>query len=143
MSANRSRKESILYANDLKKSKPTVCVFCDINPDSEQFISETKFFKVIRNIYPYSLWDGQVVYDHLMVVPKKHTDRLSELVDGAKAEFIDVTAPYEAEGYNLYARAPSSIIKTVVHQHTHLIKAAGPRRKFLIHTRKPYLRLHA
>lgn len=125
-----------------KKSQPEVCDFCEINYSSDQFVSETKFFKVIRNIFPYSYWDHQLVADHLMIVPKKHTDTLSGIAKEAAVEFVQLITDYEKNGYNVYARAPQSNIKSIVHQHTHLIKPDGKKViKTVIYRAKPYVRI--
>ncbi len=141
MTATRSRKEVKAY-NKYRKSekKPAGCVFCNIDEESEQLVLNGKYFKVIRNIFGYSLWDSQRVEDHLMIVPKKHTDSLRKLPKEAAIEFVDILGEYEEKRYNVYARAPSSVMKTVVHQHTHLIKPLGKPRRLIFLLRKPYIR---
>src|SRR3990167_6468788 len=140
MTATRSRKEVKNYRKHRKNmQKPAGCTFCLIDKNSDQFISETKYFKVVRNIFGYSLWDSQRVEDHLMIVPKMHTDRLSKLPKKAGVDFLEILGEYEEKCYNIYARAPSSVIKTVVHQHTHLIKPLGKPRRLIFLLRKPYI----
>jgi len=142
MTATRSRKEEITYRTHQSKQKNTGCVFCHIKKGHDQFISEHTYFIVIRNIFEYSIWDGQKVVDHLMLVPKKHTDSLGELPTGAAEEFVKIISAYEKKSYNIYARAPLSVIKSVVHQHTHLIKTVGRPKNFVFLLRKPlYVRL--
>lgn len=141
MTATRSRKEEIEYKKHLSLADKSRCVFCEIDNKSDQFVRETKSFKVIRNIFAYSIWDNQSVADHLMVVPKKHTDSLSNMGNSQKIEYVDLLEFYEGQEYNIYARAPSSKIKSIVHQHTHLIKPKGYKKKFLLLLRKPYVRL--
>jgi len=141
MAATRSRKEEKTYKSHLKKIFNNECAFCTINKNSEQFIRASHSFKIIHNIFPYSFWDGQKVVDHLMVVPKKHVDNLGHMTDKEKVEFIDIIESYERQGYNVYARAPASAIKSVVHQHTHLIKTAGAPKRLVFLLRKPYIRI--
>ncbi len=141
---NRSAKQQRNYDKhrDSKKSQPEVCDFCDINSSSEQFVSETKNFKVIRNIFPYSYWDHQRVSDHLMIVPKQHSNTLSSLSKDAALEFVMLISDYEKNGYNIYARASQSNIKSITHQHTHLIKPDGKKViKTVIYRAKPYFRV--
>ena len=141
MTATRSRKQVKDYRKHRKNTtKPDGCAFCLIDIKSSQFISETMHFKIIRNIFGYSLWDSQRVDDHLMIVPKVHTDNLSKLPEKAAIEFVKILGEYEAKHYNVYARAPASVMKTVVHQHTHLIKPSGKPRRFIFFLRKPYVR---
>ncbi len=141
MTATRSRKEEKTYKKDLHANMRPGCPFCEISPKSEQFVEEGVAFHVIRNIYPYSLWDGQGVVDHLMVVPKKHTDTLSDIKAREKAEYVDIISKYEGQGYDIYARAPKSAAKSVFHQHTHIIKLDGRHRRFVLLMRKPYIRI--
>ncbi len=129
----RRRKERIIAGH---------CPFCTINEQSPQFIEETSMFRVIRNIAPYSLWDGQGVQDHLLITPKKHTEKLADLDDKGANEFFKLVDKYEERGYNLFARAPLSKNKSVVHQHTHLILPNNKHTNFILYFRKPfYLRI--
>jgi diadenosine tetraphosphate (Ap4A) HIT family hydrolase len=141
MSATRSRKEQIYYKKYLKTVDKSVCVFCEIKKGSDQLLSVTKHFKVIKNIFPYSIWDGQKVVDHLMVTPKKHTDSIKDMPDSQKVEYVNLIELYEQKGYNIYARAPVSKMKSIVHQHTHLIKTEGAHKKLIVLSTKPYLRI--
>lgn len=138
----RSRKEEITYKNYLKQLDKSNCIFCKLHRGDKQFVDSTKSFKIIRNIFSYSLWDNQNVAEHLMVVPKKHIDSLDELSQPQAKEFINLISRYEKKGYNIYARTPGSIIKTIPHQHTHLIKNKGKKKNFLFFLRRPfYVRL--
>ncbi len=113
-----------------------------MQPGHPQFVRETKHLKVVRNRTPYSIWDSQGVLDHLMIVPKQHTDKLGHLNDEAASEFVKLIDEYEEDGYSFYARALNSTVRSVVHQHTHLIKLDGKKRNFLLMVRKPwYFRL--
>ncbi len=141
--STRSRKQNNVYRKYLKNNKSSDCIFCEINNKFEQQLQETKYFKVIKNIYSYTLWDGVAVEDHLMIVPKKHTDTLSDLSSVEAKEFVDLLGRYEKAGYNVYARAPDSVRKTVVHQHTHLIKINGKVRRLIFTIYRPfYFRVH-
>src|SRR5687767_8201846 len=123
----RSRKEEKVYIKYLKRRRKSdaKCQFCDISDEHKPYINETKHFLVIRNLFPYSIWDGRRVTDHLMIVPKQHTETLNSLGEDAAVEYVKLVSKYEHDGYNVYARAPDSIIKSVPHQHTHLIKTTG------------------
>ena len=98
-----------------------------------------KHFKIIKNIFPYDTWDARDVHDHLMITPIMHTESLSALGDDAAVEFVKLVSTYEKQGYDVYARSPYSAIKSVPHQHTHLIKTGGTRHKGVIHIEKPYV----
>ncbi len=139
--ATRSRTETIKYRKDLKTKHYEDCVFCLIEREPERIVQTTKDFYIIRNKYPYSNWDLQGVEDHLMIVPKRHTDTLSNLSASESVEYVGLLGSYEAQGYNVYSRAAQSRIKSVVHQHTHLIKPTSKVTRFIIYFRKPYLRI--
>lgn len=142
MTANRSRKQAKHFRREMQRA-PTPksgCVFCDITSDSAQLVKQTKHFKIIHNIFPYSLWDSQPVEDHLMIIPIKHTDTLADLNKVAAQEYVTLITEYEGKGYNVYLRAPSSTMKSVVHQHTHLIKPIERKIKLLLFIRRPYVR---
>ena len=141
MTAFRSRRQESEYKKYLKTAKSEGCVFCAIQKGADQYLEETEYFKVIKNNFPYSLWDGQTVVDHLMIIPKKHTDNLKTMESSEKIEYVDLLEKYEKKGYNAYLRAPVSVIKTVIHQHTHLIKTEGGPKKLVLHMRKPYIRV--
>ena len=141
MTATRSRKEETDYKKYLKTIKHADCVFCIIEKGNDQLVEETVGFKVIKNIFGYSLWDGQRVTDHLMITPKKHSNSLANMKPNEKVEYVDLIEKYEKLGYNIYSRAPSSIIKSVVHQHTHLIKTEGRPMRLVLLLRRPYFRI--
>jgi len=141
MSATRSRKEEKNYKRYIKKVDKSQCIFCGIDKNNKSLIKQTPSFKIVRNIFAYSLWDGQAVVDHLMVVPIKHTETLKDFTAEEALELLKLLSLYENQGYNVYARAPSSHIKSIPHQHTHLIKTEGRPKKFIFLTRKPYIRI--
>lgn len=142
MSATRSTREEHIYSQMLKKTPINICAFCSLKKGDEQFVSETKFFKVIKNAYPYSIWDGQGVTDHLMVIPKEHTDTIAHFTNAMSLEYSRTVGNYEGMGYNVYARTPTSKSKSVTHQHTHLIKVDGESKRLIFLMRWPfYLRI--
>lgn len=142
MTATRSRKEAKRYEHHQTHIEPpgNICAFCEIGPDDEQFVSQTKHFKLIHNIFPYSIWDSQSVDDHLNLVPLKHTESLATLSPAAKQECVDIIAEWEAKGYSVYARAPGNVSKSIAHQHTHLMKLSGRKIKVLFYIKRPYRR---
>jgi len=95
MTATRSRKEDVTYKKYLKTKNKDDCVFCTINEGNDQLIERLNDFKVIRNIFAYSVWDSQNVEDHLMIVPNNHTDRFSIMTSQQKIEYFDLLDKYE------------------------------------------------
>jgi hypothetical protein len=143
MTATRSRKETKRYKHHQTHIEPPgkICAFCAIDKTSNQFLSQTRHFKLLQNIFPYSVWDSQTVVDHLNLAPIKHTDTLSALSSAAAKEYVDIISAYESRGYSIYARAPGSVTKSITHQHTHLIKLSGRKIRFLLFLQRPYRRL--
>jgi diadenosine tetraphosphate (Ap4A) HIT family hydrolase len=139
--ANRSRHTAKKYDRYIKTLASDECQFCLLSKDDSGFVKESKYFWVIKNKFPFSVWDYRDVTDHLMIVPKQHTDTLSSLSSQAALEFVNLVSDYEASGYSIYARAPSNPVKSVIHQHTHLIKGGNKRQRFLVYINKPYVRL--
>jgi diadenosine tetraphosphate (Ap4A) HIT family hydrolase len=137
---NRSRKEQVRYTKKQKKEPPSkVCPFCSLDREPENIVETSGNFIVVRPAAKYRYWDEQDVADHLMLVPKLHTESLKNLPAEAGAEFLELLGKYEAEGYSVYARTPAANSKTVPHQHTHLIKVQGKSKKFMLHLKKPYI----
>lgn len=141
MTAPRTRKEEKRYDKWKKFGDRTVCVFCDVNNSQDRFVAETPHFFIIKNDYPYSMWDHQGVADHLMVTPKRHIQELSGLSDEEKVEYVNLLQEYESKGYSIFTRSFSSITKSVPHLHTHFIKPDGVLKKFMFFINKPFLRI--
>lgn len=137
----RSAKQEREYRQHRKHKLQTTCSFCAIEKNDKQFVEGKKYFKIIKNRYAYSFWDGQGVSEHLMVVPRQHISSLAELDDMAKIEYVDILQSYEKQGYNVYARAPQSIMKSIVHQHTHLIKTDNKVKRLVVTVTKPLIRI--
>jgi len=140
MTAPRSTKREHAYQQQRRASRIAIteCPSCVIKSDDLYHIEETLSFRVIRNSAPYSIWDGQGVNDHLLIIPKKHTDKIGNLKGVAASEFLSLINKYETLGYNLFARAPASKNKSVVHQHTHLIQPNDKHVNFILYFRKPF-----
>lgn len=141
----RSRKQEKAYkkyrTRRKKTGEHTTCIFCEKTEYQDQLVKETRHFRVLQNRFTYSFWDGKPVKDHLMLVPKVHTDELASLPAEAKEEFFRLIEHYDKQGYDFFGRAQGSSAKTIAHQHTHLIKTGGKKRKLMFYTRKPYVRV--
>ena len=136
----RTRKQTKRYNPKQKRqvhlSGQAPCPFCDMNPD--QIVRDGKTMRLIKNIYGYKLWEGMNVNDHLMIVPKRHAEGIAEFNKAEKIEMMDLMAEYEGKGYNVYARESQNAIKSVPHQHTHLLKTHNKRARFFVFSEKPY-----
>src|SRR5687768_11441860 len=102
MAHYRTRKETIAYKKFLrdrqKQGKADDCIFCEVTPGFPQFIKDLNYFKIIRNIFMYSSWDGQGVKEHLLLVPKTHVSSLADIPKAAKTEYLDTITSYEEKG---------------------------------------------
>lgn len=142
MTATRTKKAVKTYNHHQKtiERPEDGCAFCAIDHSAPQYIGLTTHFKIIQNIFPYSLWDSQPVLDHILVVPLKHTDTLSDISARAAQDFVKLISTYESKGYSVWARPPGAVTKSLAHQHTHLIKLSGKSIRFLVYFRRPYFR---
>ncbi len=131
-----------------KKYKPTEsrkkiesgrkpCPFCQNIADTA--LEATKYNYVVENIYAYQYWEFLNVTEHLMIVPKRHIKSLGDLSDDEKVDTINLMAKYENNGFNVYARQELNVMKSVPHQHTHLIKTDNRRAKLFLYLKRPYL----
>lgn len=140
--STRSRKDEKRYTSYRREVlEQGRCDFCAITPSSEQFVAESKSFYVIRNIFPYTQWDGQGVLDHLLLIPKKHTDTIADFTRDEAVEYVGLIASYESRGYDVNSRGPASNRKSVIHQHTHFIQLDRVHQRFLFYFKKPYIRI--
>lgn len=116
------------------------CVFC--KPQKLNKPIERENFVILQNRFKYEIWDGCRVLDHLMVIPKRHVDRINHLTDIEKAEYVTIIGEYEAHGYSLYSRAVQSTTRSVIHLHTHLIKLDPKPIRGLFYLEKPHVLLY-
>lgn len=139
MTVVRTRRTEKVYKEYLANLTGDDCAFCPILEGHPQYVTATKSFKIIHNRFPYSFWDGQDVTDHLLVVPKTHTDSLASFTPEQAVEYLALISDYEKNGYHVYARAIKSVSRTIVHQHTHLIKGDGDAKHFALQVAKPHI----
>ncbi len=137
----RTRKNTKAYkpASQKKKLEAGIkaCPFC--NPKAREIVEQGKFSYVTKNTYGYQYWEFMGVADHLMIVPKRHVEGLSDLNSAERNEIMDTISRFEAKGYNVYAREKNNPVKSVPHQHTHLLKTDNRLARFAVYFKKPYL----
>lgn len=115
------------------------CPFCELDP-ARTILEQTENYYIVANLMPYDLWDMHKVDEHLLLIPRSHVASLAELDKSVQAEIMDAVLRYEDKGYNIYARAAQNKTKSVVHQHTHVIKTSGPTLTRMNFTAEPYTR---
>ena len=115
-----SRDKNVTDAYDeYKKNPPKECPFCVLG--TREVLGHYSGFVILRALFPYVQWDEKQVFEHLMVVPTRHIERLSELKYDESKMLLEILSQYEENGYSIYARAPQDATRSVVHQHTHLL----------------------
>lgn len=135
--STRKRKSHIAYEQYRKTLDKNQCQFCTFSLEDQHVLHELKAFWIVKNIFPYDIWDNSSVVNHLMLVPKRHIDSIAHFDHYEREEYVEVLAKYEGQGFSIYARAPGNIIKSVVHQHTHLIKIDNSIKKFMLFSSRP------
>jgi diadenosine tetraphosphate (Ap4A) HIT family hydrolase len=113
------------------------CPFCD-EKTLAKAVFKNDLVYVVPNLTHYDLWELHDVTDHLLVMPKRHVKSLQELTPEERLAIMDVAARYESQGYNVYARGVDFVVRSVEHQHTHLIKATHKRPRLAFYLRRPY-----
>ncbi len=138
---HRSKSKEVEYRQYLKElaRKGVPCVFCDERYYEQ--IEEFKQFRIINNKFPYTLWDSSVVVAHFMIVPKRHIDSIADFEKKEIVEYHSIASAYERKGYDLYSRGLNSSMKSVLHQHTHLINTDGVKIKGLIYNESPLVHI--
>lgn len=140
MNVNYQYRKTRRSYSKLKKSDgaSSVCTFC--NPDNEpHIIHRTKHAYVLPNRVFYDVWELHNVIDHLLVIPKRHVESLGDLSEDEQLDIMKICSRYEKDGYNVYARAKGSVRRSVIHQHTHLIKIDPHEPRVSFFMRKPWL----
>ncbi len=122
-----------------KHLRPASCPFCNVEELKKRKFIETDHAYIVPNKTSYDLWEARDVKDHLLVLPKRHVLKLSELTANEAADLMKIFAEYEAKGYNVYARGVNSTMRSVPHQHTHLIKTSPKEHHGTVFMRKPYI----
>lgn len=113
------------------------CPFCDIK--NRKILYEGKAFRVVENIYPYDIWDDLKVLDHLLIVPRRHIAKIADFTKAEDGEYMKIVHDFDKKGYSLYARSAGNSSKSIVHQHSHLIKTANKKISFWLYLHRPYL----
>ena len=123
----------------LRYPKTDTCDFCDPKKLCQPVLEETEHCFIIYNRTFYDVWELRRVEDHRMVIPKRHVLSIDELNEEERLDLVNVLAAYEKQHYNVYARAPSSITRSLPHQHTHLLKVKNHFARGMFVWRKPYI----
>ncbi len=64
------------------------CPFCNINKEKTRIVEQTKNSLVI-------LSNPRLISGHILVIPKRHVEKLSELNDEEKCDMLDLIIKYQ------------------------------------------------
>ena len=114
------------------------CTFCRTLKQKAGIVYDGSTMFILSNRVSYDLFEGRAVTDHLMVIPKRHTESLADFTDEEALEMHRLSGEYELKGYNIYARSSDSVTRSVRHQHTHFIKTDNKVNKLFLYIRRPH-----
>lgn len=101
------------------------CCLCSIDHSPEnEIIEQHSTMLVIRNRFPYAVWDSQTVAEHLMIVPVRHVLSFADFTPAESTDHFAAARRYEADGYSVYTRSQANKGRSVGHLHTHLISTS-------------------
>lgn len=136
---HRTHQQVAKYQQYRRTRAAGVCEFCMFDEQPEQVVVTRERFWIVRNLFPYDIWDDRPVDEHLMIVPRRHIVSLAELDLDERRDYIDLIADYEQRGYNIYSRTDASPTKSVSHQHTHLIRVRDEPISALYYSNDPHV----
>lgn len=110
--------------------KDLVCDFCDEN--YTHTIKDYGTFRIVKNRFPYYMWDNWLVDDHLMLIPKRHIHDLKEFNEQERADLMKAMIEYDEAGYCIWIRDQTAGGRSVAHQHTHFIKISQKHVKGMV-----------
>lgn len=121
-----------------KQGRKGICDLCNIKTSASKVLEDHTLFMIVTNAFPYALWDGGIVDEHIMLVPKRHVESIAAFTLDEKSEFLELLSSYDQRGYSSYGRAAGSSYKSIAHQHTHLMKVGTPIKRQIFNF-KPYI----
>lgn len=101
------------------------CLLC--NRSRKTIRHSTDTMVVTTNDYPYIQFDGMVVEEHLMLIPKRHEASMGGFTGAERREYLQLLALYHQKGYTSMTRSLTDTNRTVPeHIHTHLLRYSEP-----------------
>jgi diadenosine tetraphosphate (Ap4A) HIT family hydrolase len=96
------------------------CPFCDT--DDRVVIDAAETMVVYRNDFPYEYLDGQLIQEHLLLVPRRHLGLLRDFTREERDDYWELLATYHQAGYSSLTRSATDTHRSVpLHLHTHLL----------------------
>ena len=96
------------------------CPLCYVAQHKQ--IDASKTMLVLENMYPYEFYDGRVIKEHYMIVPKRHVNSLTDFTRRERKDYWHLLCKYQDSGYASLTRPNGDTKRSVPHHlHTHLI----------------------
>jgi len=116
----RERKVETKHQIQLKKYKEKgICPFCSKGIKDQEIIKEGDCFYVIYNKFPYKLYRGKEIKQHLLLIPKDHVEDTKELSIEKHVSLIEEWKKMKPDE-TIY-RKKGDEEKSIPHAHIHLI----------------------
>lgn len=95
------------------------CPFCRLN--NREIVEELGEMLVLRNNFPYEVYDGRGIKEHLMIVPRRHLANFQDFTDEEFEAYWRLQSKYHVRGYSSMTRSAIDVHRSVPsHLHTHL-----------------------
>lgn len=133
----RSRHDQKRYDEYRNNKQGDDCDFCIMIPETV-YLETTRYFSVVRNNFPYRVWDSAFVTDCLMLVSQRHFVLLGDMTKAEQSEYLSLLAAYEAKGCTYYSRGKAMVTGSQLHFHTHLLQL-GKRIRAAVFIDKPHI----
>ena len=82
------------YAEN-RKSEGEDYNFYDRVMRDDSVIEKFEHFVLVENLFPYQIWDGFEVKKHLLLIPKRFTETISDSSPAEKEEYFEILSKYE------------------------------------------------
>lgn len=95
------------------------CPFCNL--ENRKIVEDGGEMLVLRNDFPYEVYDGRGVKEHLMIVPKRHVANFEDFTGQELEAYWLLQSKYHIMGYSSMTRSAIDVERSVpTHLHTHL-----------------------
>jgi hypothetical protein len=124
----RSAEVYAAYSRQIKlsdsKGPEADCALCD---EARVVVNEQGPVRVIQNDFPYAVYQGLPVKEHMMAVTARHVSDLADLTAEEAAVYWRVCAEYNKRSYTLFTQAATKSQRSIPgHIHTHMILCDDP-----------------
>ena len=95
------------------------CPFCDMG--ERKILEELPTMVIVENDFPYATFDGQVIKNHRMIVPRRHISLLADLNSEELQDYWGLMVRCHKNGFSSMTRSAVDVLRSVPgHLHTHL-----------------------